>query len=162
MTLRLALSFLLLIGLAQPAFARLGETEAELIARYGEPKRPHQADPQIVELSFVSEGWIIKAQIFEGKCQYISYLKSPYHEGFEEARDKLLEANAQGSAWSLKKLPGVLLSPVRYRYEREDGLAYAKIPKQGYIKADFYTVKWEDYGKAKEAAKRKPGPLPNF
>lgn len=63
MALRLILSLFLLIGLAQPGFARLGETEAELIARYGEPKRPHQTDPQIIELSFVSEGWIIKALI---------------------------------------------------------------------------------------------------
>lgn len=162
MALRLILSLFLLIGLALPVFARLGETEAELIARYGEPKRPHQTDPQIIELSFASEGWIIKALIYEGKCQYICYLKSPYYEGFEEARDKLLEANAQGSAWSLKKLPSVLLLPAKYRYEREDGLAYAEIPKQGYIRAEFYTVKWEEYGKAKEAAKRKPGPLPNF
>lgn len=95
----LSISFLALL----PAYGRLGETEAELRARYGDPIVQAAEPPQMI---FRKAGLIVRAGLNkDGRCDYLSFHKDrakdapPVPIGVEE-RTLLLEANSNGEAWT--------------------------------------------------------------
>jgi hypothetical protein len=70
--------------LAQSALARIGETESELVTRYGAvvTRQPMRKSAQGAvslygeRLSFKSTDWNIAAVLIAGKCEEISYTKA--------------------------------------------------------------------------------------
>jgi len=70
-------TLILLIGLAGTGFARLGDTESQLIKRYGKPTsvRPGgKYDPYFEKLiDFEKEGISISCGLHAGKCVTIQY-----------------------------------------------------------------------------------------
>ena len=85
-------TLVLLIGLAGTCFARLGDTESQLIKRYGKPTsvRPGgRYDPYFEKLiDFDKEGIAISCGLHAGKCVTIEYKRdrgfnSLEYEGFK-------------------------------------------------------------------------------
>jgi hypothetical protein len=70
-------TLILLVGLAGTGFARLGDTESQLIKRYGKPTsvRPGgKYDPYFEKLiDFEKEGIAISCGLHAGKCVTIEY-----------------------------------------------------------------------------------------
>lgn len=61
--------------LAAPAWARLGETAEECIARYGQPV---SVSHELTAITFEKEGWRVNAFFDEqGKCDLLYYSKIP-------------------------------------------------------------------------------------
>jgi hypothetical protein len=99
-----------LIVAALPCWARLGETEEQSIARYGQPIRTfHTAIKGEVRHDYWKDYFLVKAIFFQGACCSISFKKavSPdeAYKGpgikFTEAEEKLLlDQNNQGHSWT--------------------------------------------------------------
>ena len=97
---------LLLLFFATFAHARLGETEAELVGRFGPPtfrmveKVPAQG--RMWELgprySFRQGDWQIHCVLVEGRCAWIDYGKPG--EWTEEQIQLVLGSNSQGARWT--------------------------------------------------------------
>jgi hypothetical protein len=89
--------------------ARLGETEAQLVERYG--KILLRSPESVVEqgkiyaladdLHFQADGWTIIARLVNGRCESISYGKPG--EWTEEQYRYLLEANGSRAQWQEQK-----------------------------------------------------------
>jgi len=101
----LVLSFGLLTLL--PSYGRLGETDAELRTRYGDPIVQSAEPTQVI---FRKAGLIIRAGLDQnGRCDYLAFHKDrakdapPIPIGIEE-RAVLLDANANGEVWTRGKV----------------------------------------------------------
>ncbi|MDP2138887.1 MAG: hypothetical protein Q8J74_13635, partial [Candidatus Didemnitutus sp.] len=97
---------LVALALPSPVMARLGESEKELIARFGEPvgRSKHNVvlPDQIIELGptliFRQGDWRMKCDLVAGRCLRINYSKPG--EWIEDQIQLVLGTNAQGSAWT--------------------------------------------------------------
>lgn len=97
--------FALLLTVPLVASARLGETEAQLVARFGEPvmRSMHNiiAQGKIIPLGprlYFREGdWSIDRDLVDSRCLRISYHKPG--DWTEEQIRTVLSANDQGSQW---------------------------------------------------------------
>lgn len=124
---------------AEMCLARLGETEAELEARYGKPgledTKPLDAAPADKRVWFNKDGVLVGAIIFRGRCVGVGYGFSDQDGGkttvtAQMAKAKvLLEANAQGATWK-EKLPELVNPGMEYLWERSDGKAFAVVWKR--------------------------------
>ncbi len=104
--------------------ARLGETEAELIQRFGKPtltgKDTIIAQGQIIPLgvshTFKQDDWLIMVTVIDDRCAKIKY----YHRGewTEEQFQTVLTANAQGAKW--KDISTPASSKMIRKWQRED------------------------------------------
>lgn len=87
---------LLLCLVTAPAFARLGETEAQMKGRYGDGS-PNED----FQIHFSKNGWAIEATVHAGTCVKLNFAK----EGLLTTRiteaevSTLLEANQSGGPW---------------------------------------------------------------
>lgn len=99
-------ALLCLLLLPVLAFARLGETEAQCIERYG------PADPTIEQegtLFFHKSGFIVSTHFFEGKVDCIIYSKEKaggayYSEKFSDTElAELLRINGAEAVWILSR-----------------------------------------------------------
>lgn len=95
--------FAMILAMATGAAqARLGESAAELAARYGEPVKRASGG---AELTFKKAGFIIVAGVNDaGACDYIVFRKDPGDIGVPVVMttsevQTLLEANNGGEAW---------------------------------------------------------------
>jgi hypothetical protein len=106
------ISALMLLGLAAAASARLGETEAQSNARYGEP------NPELVkgdeapliagakELAYLFEGWRVRVALVGDRTHKIQYVKvegGAPKQLKEEEIEALLEAEKGTSRWREQK-----------------------------------------------------------
>jgi hypothetical protein len=117
-------SFLCLL-LPAIAFARLGETEEQLIARFGQPGL--RAKEMIfaqgknrefgVKLGFRQDDWTIECAIIDGRSSRESYQKRG--EWTDDHMRTVLNANGQGSKWTEISKPDVRKYLREWR--REDG-----------------------------------------
>lgn len=115
----LALSF---VGNMQ---ARVGETEKELIARFGNPvsRSTHaimaQGKMWVLgpQLNFTQDDWRISCDIVDGRVARESYGKAG--EWTEEQFRTVLTANAQGERWT--EITVAAEKPVIRRWRRVDG-----------------------------------------
>lgn len=88
--------------ITSPAFARIGETPAECITRYGEPLKVIKDKSQLL---FQKSGLIVMAQFHEGKCEMLGIRKIEQDvlgnavALSENEIEMLLNANAGGSVW---------------------------------------------------------------
>jgi len=94
---------------ASSSYARLGETEAQLVERYDKPimRSNEKAIAQgkvhdvAANLHFKADDWHIVARLVGGKCESISYLKPG--EWTDEQFRHVLEANGGRSRWEERK-----------------------------------------------------------
>lgn len=144
----------------QTAQARLGETAAELIQRFGNPTSISRhsiiAQSKIIELgptySFRQDDWSISCDLVDGRCVRISYSKQG--DWSDDQIRLVLNSNNQGAVWSETSRPG---STLQRAWRRTDG-STATWTRGG------MSLVWDAYNKAKEkaeerakvAAKKKP------
>jgi len=121
------------------ALARLGQTEAELEARYGKPTPSEPTTPGSDEtLIYWKDHVRIAGEFVKGRCFRITYSG----EGLtQEVIDTLLKSNGQGLSWSRPKGGGP------NDYVRADKLATAKAePASGATNSGsvvFTLVEWQ-------------------
>ncbi len=90
-----------------PAQARLGETEAQSIARYGPAVGTYDADTSgypYRTLTFAHAGYTIVAQFMGSACEMICFQKADGSAFTPDELDLLLKAQAEGQAWSRSNL----------------------------------------------------------
>jgi hypothetical protein len=117
------LTLLLVISLTAPAWARLGETEQELIARYGKELGKEivagggeQISKEIIQ--FKKSGFDIRIELFNGVSAF-ERISNALGDALSDQEIKtLLDANAQGHIWS---------STGEHKWQRDDGVATAEI-----------------------------------
>ena len=82
------------------AFARLGETEEQIEARYGKPQKSVISYGHMVE-TYEVNGFSIMVSFMDGKSASEMYSKSDKTKLSDAELQKLLEVNALGSRWIL-------------------------------------------------------------
>jgi hypothetical protein len=134
---KLFLSAVMILGLVESSHARLGETEAQSQARYGQSREDLTGAgdkpllPGAVEKCFEYQGWRLRAAFAGGACQVIEYAHIPENGVPKQITDAevaaILEAEKGKSRWKEEKIkaPG----------------PYADIAKG--IKGAFKLNKWE-------------------
>lgn len=128
------LRYLLLGFLPAIALARLGETEAELVARFGaatsKTKEITPAQGKMVEfgttLTFRQGDWSIACTIIDGRSCKENYQKKG--EWTEDQFATVLNSNAQGARWTDLSKPA------------------AKTHSREWKRADGATAKWSRFG----------------
>lgn len=116
------ISWLVIGGTAE---ARLGETESELIDRFG-PVR--QRDDRLRLIGFLKDEYLVCFQILDGRAEAMifGYIE-PYTQLHEAQVRHLLELYSDGSAWLEDEA-----SETEAQYHLSDGTRFAiweKIPK---------------------------------
>ena len=130
------------VASAEMCFARLGETEAELEARYGKPSevvmQPKFVGPAEKTLHWNKNDTFVSVVIYRGRCVQHSFAfydarnnKVPVKQNLQKAM-ALLEENAEGEKWSPR--PEFADNELLLVWERSDfkALAYvtSKYPNQ--------------------------------
>lgn len=120
-------------------FAVLGETEAEIVKRYGEPDQvalpPDVHPPAEKILAFLEPGVTITVYMWRGRSASEMYFfedargeKSPVAQNLEKAKTLFLDANAAGGKWVAQR-PEVMRPDMVFWWDRSDGKATASVPK---------------------------------
>ena len=93
------LLFSALISLASPAFARLGETREQVLARYGTPTETKELGTKIESLHFKKGAFTVFVEIAKdtGKAVQIYYWKDTPFAPTQIA--ELLSRNSEGKLW---------------------------------------------------------------
>ena len=110
------LLFLLLLTL--PARARLGETEDQSIARYGQPISVKDVDGEndYRTLEFRKNGYFIMAYFLNGKCALLGLNKDDKSEFSDNEIQALLDDNSEGHAWAKNDT-----NSTNREWDRDDG-----------------------------------------
>lgn len=156
----LFVKFVLFALLLSAAQARLGDTEAELIKRFGRPTSisSHSVSAQGKSfvlgptLRFRQDDWTMRCDLIDGRCVRISYSK--IGDWSDDHVRMVINANAQGALWNEK-------SPYpksQRNWFRSDGSTAT------WSKFGGMDLTWDTYNKAKTAveerarvdAKKKP------
>ena len=116
-----------LIGLLGTSlFARVGETEQQLLQRFGSPisrgKHVTAAQGRSYELgptlAFKQDDWRISCDLIDGRCVRISYSKTG--EWTAEHFQTVLNANSQGEKWT--DLSNATVKRMAREWKRSDGV----------------------------------------
>ncbi len=99
----LCLAFCLLQG---SAAARIGETEAEVNARYGNAIINLPSQQNTVTKCYLSRGFSIAVTYVDGKSAREMVAKADKTEITEKEINRLLEVNSGGSSWNAQQLAG--------------------------------------------------------
>ena len=118
-------AILLSLTLTAAAHARLGETEAQMVARFGQPMHRSQhstyAQGKVWHmgptLSFRQEDWSISCDLVDGRCVKIQYGKTG--EWTEEQFQMVLAYNSQGARWTETSKPAA--KKYNRTWKRADG-----------------------------------------
>ena len=132
------LTLFLLVSLTIPAWARLGETEDQLIARYGKEihKQKNEANGQQVgwtDLLFGKSGFQIEVMLFNGVSSKETFWKTAGDETTDDEIKTLLNDNAQDHAWN-KEAPEDSQGISR-KWQRDDGAVAGFESGRFYVKA---------------------------
>jgi hypothetical protein len=155
------LGFILPAILASDASARLGETEAELVRRFGAPVS--RASERITAqgkfheigtgLRFRDGDWTIESTIIDGRCAREAYTK--VGEWTEDQFTTVLNSNAQGGKWTRTSKDSMKKAVREWR--RDDGATAVWILRTVTITHPaFDRAKSLAEAKAKAAAARTP------
>jgi len=116
----LILAILLSLSMASSAWARLGETESAVIARYGKPLlKVHRTCGD--EESFSANGFSITVTLINGISVGELYRIAPGQKFTDELTTELLGANCQGYSWEelpKTEIPKNIYSPIRQMWRR--------------------------------------------
>jgi hypothetical protein len=152
---------LCLMFVASAAFARLGETEAEMVTRFG--KAQSKADHKVAaqgkmwtvgsSLSFKQDDWLIQCDVVDGRCARISYGKRG--EWTEEQLQLVLAYNSQGAKWNETTKVG---GKSRRTWTRSDGASaeWMSITGIKMVAPAYERAKQVLEAKAKADASKKP------
>jgi hypothetical protein len=140
------------IALTGSCWARLGEKEHELVARFGQPvmrgKQSHSAQGKMWELGprlyFKQDDWNIVSVLIDGRVAHEEYGK--VGSWTAEQVQAVLSANAQGAKWTETTKSGATLSR---NWKRADG-AVAE-----WVQGGGFTFTTPAFGRAKELAEAK-------
>lgn len=97
----------LLLAVPGLALARIGETAAELDARYGKPVRTFSGSFPAAEFekrSYESAGISVEAYMWQGKCHRENYSHTSVSPLTPVEVDALMAANAGGRVWKLSSI----------------------------------------------------------
>jgi hypothetical protein len=108
----LLIRFLLIACLASVAQARLGETEAQMVARFGKPtlRTTHTVHSQGKSwdlgpsFHFRQDDWTIQCDLIDARCVRVVYGKRG--EWTDEQLEMVLAYNSQGLKWERLPKPG--------------------------------------------------------
>lgn len=136
-----------------PALARLGETERQLIERFGEPesrtRHSIHAQGKFIDLGpklvFREGDWRIACDLIDGKCVRIDYTKRG--DWTEDQLQLVLNSNAQGAKWTETGKRSIARMIREWR--RSDGSTAKWSKPQG------FTLTWDAYEKAKARAEER-------
>jgi hypothetical protein len=150
--LRLAAATFLIAATA--AEARLGETEQQLIERFGPPKLRGQhsiiAQGKIVplgaKLHFREGDWTIACDLIDGRCLRIHYSKPG--DWTDDQMTAVLGANNQGAQW-IEITTKPHLAKLKRTWRRSDGSI------ADWSKGAGMSVTWDAYEKAKAKAEER-------
>lgn len=169
---------LAIVALAQPANARLGETEAQSQSRYGDPK-PELIGPQekpllagAKQLAYGFEGWRIRVAFLNDAAVRVEYLHIPESSGLKKLTDKevqgILEAEKGRFSWreekartGYKELNALKTMFDGRKWERSD---HAEAKLAGEVVLTVQSREVDDYEKKLAKQAGKPGkttPAPN-
>ena len=91
------LTILLLLSFLAEAGARLGETEAELMERFGPVK---QRDSRFGLIGFIKDEYLICFQVLDGRAEVMIFgYVEPYTQLHEAQVNHLLELYSEGCSW---------------------------------------------------------------
>jgi hypothetical protein len=158
---KLFFGLVLFLSASLSTHARLGETEAEMIARFGQPalrsKHSTIAQGKIWDLGpsfcFRQDDWQIHCDLFDGRCVRIRYGKTG--DWTDEQIQLVLSYNSQGLTWTETSKTG---SKVARSWKRSDG-ASADWTKGGSMKMvvpAYDRAKEVVEAKAKAESSKKP------
>lgn len=133
--------------------ARLGETEKQLIERFGPPRLQAQhsiiAQGKIIplgpQLHFAEGDWRIVCDIVDGKCLRIAYSKQG--DWTEDQFQLVLNNNSQGSKWVEITKPSI--AKLQREWKRGDGSTGK------WTKVTGFALTWDAYKKAKAKAEER-------
>jgi hypothetical protein len=154
-------SFALLAFFVSSLFARVGETEAQLVSRFGPPiaRVTHKVFAQGKwyelgpTLTFKQEGWQMACDLVDGRCVKINYQKTG--EWTDEQFQTVLNANSQGEKWIDLSVTGAV--KIRRKWKRSDGAVATWTMRQMDIIVPAYErAKAIVEAKAKADANRRP------
>lgn len=153
--------FVAAVAMVSSAFGRLGETESELIARFGKPQlrsvhhalsqgRQYELGPT---LHFRQDDWRIGCDLVDGRCVRIEYGKTG--QWTDEQIQVVLSSNAQGASWTERTAGSGKLAR---EWRRADGATarWSSIGGMTLITPAYERAKSIAEAKAKAEASRKP------
>jgi hypothetical protein len=159
---KLCSAMIVLLMVTAVAHARLGETEAQMIARFGEPvhRAQHSTYAQGKvwhmgpSLSFRQDDWSIGCDLVDGRCVKIQYRKSG--EWTEEQVQLVLAYNSQGAKWTETSKPET--KKYQRTWKRVDGAeaGWSGAGSMNFIVPAYERAKKVIEAKAKAAASQKP------
>lgn len=122
---RMWLTTICILCFSAHAVARLGETESELIARFGTPtgRSSHSifAQGKRIDMGpvivFRQDEWSISCDLVDGKCMRISYSKPG--DWSEDQIRLVLNTNTQGASWTETSKPSI--ARLQRTWKRIDG-----------------------------------------
>jgi len=130
-----------------PANARLGETEAQCVVRYGpvlDRATSQEAGIALPLLSFTKNGYMFDATMLKGKVAHLVIQKADSAEFSDNEVAIFLTSNSAGQKWTEQ-----VDTPTKPRWLRDDG-SEAEYDRLHH----WITLSSKDYLVAKEAAKR--------
>jgi hypothetical protein len=154
-------AFLFSLGITALVHARLGETEAQMIARFGQPAYRNQHSiftqgkgwPLGPSLLFRQDDWSISCDLVDGRCVRIQYGKPG--EWTEEQIQLVLAYNSQGGKWTETSNPAA--RKYQRTWKRADGAE--AVWNSGHMRMvvpAYERAKQVLEAKAKAAASQKP------
>ena len=161
---RILLLFLGLWALPVGAWARLGETEAQLVARFGEPtNRTNEITlaqgKWLVfgqRLYFRQGDWSIQCVVVEERCAKEVYQKPG--DWTEDQFKAILSSEAQGAQWTDRSQEGA--KKLRREWRRADGATAVWEAPNGMAVTHPAYVRAKERAEAK--AKAEAGKVPRF
>jgi hypothetical protein len=128
------------------AQARLGDTEAEITARYGKGSNPGQSFHM-----YYTQGWVITVWLMDGISACEKFQKNSGTTDQDIAT--LLSLNSQGHTWKVKPVEHTplgtflpIVDPISKSWERDDG-AFASVPNPAF----WLTIKTKKFLDAEQA-----------
>lgn len=158
----LHLGVLLVLLAGAPTWARLGETEEQLTARFGKPvsraKHSFHSQGKFRELGptlrFNQDGWIITSDLVEGRVVREYYGKPG--DWTETQIQAVLAANSQGAKWTETSKAGAI--QMMRSWKRTDGATaeWRKTSGLSFVSPAYERAKDLEEAKAKAETQRVP------
>lgn len=144
------------------ASARLGDTEAELVKRFGEPtgRSKHSIITQgkLLEMGpvlfFKQDDWSISCDLVDGRCMRIGYSKPG--DWTEDQIRLVLNTNSQGAAWTVTTKPSI--AKLQRTWRRSDGstATWNKMGGMNLVWSAYEVAKKKAEDRAKVQGMKKP------
>lgn len=146
-------ALLIALCILPSALARLGETETQLIERFGEPRTRSQHSifaqgkfiPLGPQLIFKEGDWTITCDLIDGRCLRIKYSKPG--DWTDDQFVLVLNSNGQGATWT--ETSNVKVKNLQRSWKRSDGSTAQ------WQKLTGITLTWDAYTKAKAKAEER-------